>query len=118
MQRQAVGKGAQKDHGVVRVRVLEAGDDEVAAEVYLALKGGHVLARGADVAYAAAIGPELALDYGAVAGAEHGHDAGVVESYHNCYLLTGAMQHLHIRLSPQRRGCQLQKLGARAKIPS
>lgn len=89
VQGQAVGEGAQENHGVVRVRVLEAGDDEVASEVYLALKGGQVRARWADVAYALALGPELSLNYGAVAGAEHGDDSGVIESYHCITSLQG-----------------------------
>ena len=81
LQGQAVGEGAQEDHGYVRVRVLEARYDEVAAEVELALEFGHIRPRGPDIAYEPAVCPELALHERAVIFCKHGHEPGVIQSY-------------------------------------
>ena len=56
-----------------------AWDDEVAAEVELALEMRSVLPRASDIGNALPVGPELAVENGAVPRTEHGHDAGVIE---------------------------------------
>lgn len=110
VQGQPVGKGAQEDHGIVRVRVLEAGDDEVAAEVELALEMRSVLPRASDIGNALPVGPELAVENGAVPRTEHGHDAGVIEPQHSFRLLCSNISSYQI-ITPGA-GLSIAKAGA------
>ena len=81
LQRQVVCERAQEGHRRVGVRVLKTRYHQVAAEVDFPLKLGQALLHGrAHVAYLTAVRPELALKYGAIRA--HGHDTGVMESYH------------------------------------
>ena len=82
LQRQVVGVGAEKDHGGVGVGVLEAGDEQIALQIYLPLKDGHILLCRAHIDYGASIHPDLvAAELHAAAEAE---GLPVVKSYHRC----------------------------------
>ena len=59
VQRHVVRERAQEDHGRVRVRVLEAGHQDVAAQVDLPLEGRHFFWRRADMDDLSAVGPDL-----------------------------------------------------------
>ena len=79
-QGQVVGVGAEKGHGGVRVRVLEAGDYQRAAEVYLPLKVRHGAVRRAHVGDFVRVRPDLAGKT-AAAPVVHRHDEGVIKPY-------------------------------------
>ena len=77
LQRQIVRRRAQEGHAGVRVRILEAGHEKIAAQIDLARKGGHIVPFRADVADLGAVCPDFVF---AQAGRlEH---AAVVKSYH------------------------------------
>ena len=59
LQRHIIGIRAYKAHAGVRVRVLKARHNEIAAEIDLPLKRGQRLRRGADVGNLVPIGPDL-----------------------------------------------------------
>ena len=59
LQRHIIGIRAHKAHAGVRVRVLKARHDKVAAEVDLPLERGQRLRRGADVGDLVPVGPDL-----------------------------------------------------------
>ena len=78
LQGQPVREGAQEHHGYVRVRILEAGYDQVPVQVYFPLESGPFRRLRAYIAYPFALGPELALRDGAIILPEHGHYSGVI----------------------------------------
>ena len=82
LQRQIVGIGAHEAHARMCVRVFEARHQQVAAQVDLAFKGGHVRFRRADVGNGAAVHPDLVRRDRRRAG--HGQRPAVKKSNHGC----------------------------------
>ena len=85
IQRHIVGKRAQEGHARVRVCILKARNEQVAAEVYLALKLRHGFRPSAYMAYRLAVRPHLALPYLRLR-LEREH-AAVIKTYHSFILV-------------------------------